>query len=74
MKQLHFDGRLVYGYVDTGPEELGFKQGIASEVLVYLFQPVNKKWKLPLGYFLVTEVTWIFVDMYVWYFFFYFLM
>ena len=53
---LDFDGKRSYGFVDTG-KELPQKRGEkAKEALVFLVVPMNKPYKIPLGYFLVNKL------------------
>ena len=61
MKNLHFDGYSIYGQVDMGKEQINVsREDTATDSLVFLLNPINKAWKVPLGYFLVTKVSFQF--------------
>lgn len=55
---MEFYRKIYIGYVDHGivvedPEDLP----IAKEALVYLITCINERWKIPVAYFFVAELT-----------------
>ncbi|KAH1006915.1 hypothetical protein HUJ05_007602 [Dendroctonus ponderosae] len=51
-KQVEWDGKKMYGYVNYGVDLEDDGNAMAKETFVLLVNSINGKWKLPVGYFL----------------------
>lgn len=56
-KQIDFDGHHNWGYVDVGVEIDDDEVTPATHALVLMVVALNASWKLPIAYFLITELT-----------------
>ena len=52
-KHLHFDGEKIVGGIDLGQEYDGNSKTEASEVLVFMVNAINMKFKIPVAYFCI---------------------
>lgn len=56
-KQIQYDGRKIWGYVDIGTETNNENMEPASETLVLMVTSVNAHWKIPIGYFFIKSLS-----------------
>ncbi|KAB0795036.1 hypothetical protein PPYR_11875 [Photinus pyralis] len=56
-KQVEFDGKRTWGYVDLGTGIQNDSLEPASEVLVLMVVALNAHWKIPIAYFLIKSLT-----------------
>ena len=51
-----FNGTAIFGYVDHGGQLLDDPTILAKRALVFLLCPMNKSWKVPIAYFMVSTL------------------
>lgn len=56
-KQIEWDGRKFYGYVDVGSNLDSDTVPEAKEALVFMLVALNQSWKIPIGYFLLNGLS-----------------
>lgn len=55
-QHLEFDGKTYYGGVDLGTGMDNGKLEKAQQCLVFMVVSINENWKIPIGYFLITNL------------------
>ena len=55
-QHIEYDGKKYSGYTDLGPDINCDFGTIAKEALVFLVNCINKSWKIPIGYFLISGI------------------
>ena len=55
-RNISFDGKKTYGYVDLGDGMLSETGQEASQALVFMIVAINGSWKIPVGYFLANNL------------------
>lgn len=55
-QHLEFDGKTYYGGVDLGTGMDNDKLEKAQQCLVFMVVSINENWKIPIGYFLITNL------------------
>lgn len=56
-KQIEWDGKKFYGYVDVGSNIDSDVVPEAKEALVFMLVALNQSWKIPIGYFLLNGLS-----------------
>lgn len=54
-KRIHWDGKKFLGYT-TSPDDTKDDGTPAKEVLVFMLNCVNERWKIPVGYFFISSM------------------
>lgn len=56
-QDIHYNGKIVEGYVDLGCESDVNTDLVAKEALVFLVSSMNERWKIPVAYFFINSLT-----------------